>query len=57
MLIVIVITTASFTLFQTKPWNVPADKAKVANAVKSDAAELKPTKVAVKETKTKSKSK
>jgi hypothetical protein len=37
-IIVVFITTASFTLFQTKPWNVPADKAKVANAVKADAA-------------------
>jgi mono/diheme cytochrome c family protein len=44
-LIVVFITTASFTLFQTKPWNVPADKAKVANAVKSDAASIAAGKV------------
>ena len=36
-LIIVFITTASFTLFQTKPWNVPADKAKAANPVKADA--------------------
>ena len=36
-LIIVFITTASFTLFQTKPWNVPADKAKVTNPVKADA--------------------
>jgi len=44
-LIVIFITTASFTLFQTKPWNVPADKAKAANTVKVDAASLAAGKV------------
>jgi len=44
-IIVIFITTASFTLFQTKPWNVPADKAKVANAVKADAASIAAGKV------------
>jgi len=36
-LIIVFITTASFTLFQTKPWNVPADKAKATNPVKADA--------------------
>jgi len=45
ILIVIFSTTASFTLFQTKPWNVPADKAKFANAVKSDAASIAAGKV------------
>ena len=44
-LIIVFITTASFTLFQTKPWNVPADKAKAANAVKSDAASIAAGKV------------
>ena len=44
-LIVIFITTASFTLFQTKPWNVPADKAKTANTVKADAASVAAGKV------------
>jgi mono/diheme cytochrome c family protein len=39
-LIVVFITTASFTLFQTKPWNVSADKAKAVNAVKSNAASI-----------------
>jgi len=39
-LIVIFITTASFTYFQTKPWNVPADKAKTANSVKTSAASI-----------------
>lgn len=39
-LIVVFITTASFTLFQTKPWNVPADKAKLVNPVKSDASSI-----------------
>jgi mono/diheme cytochrome c family protein len=39
-LIVVFITTASFTLFQAKPWNAPADKAKAANAVKSSAASI-----------------
>lgn len=40
MLMVVFITTASFTIFQTKPWNVPADKAKAANPVKNDAASV-----------------
>lgn len=39
-LIVVFIITASFTLFQTKPWNAPADKSKVANPVKSSAASI-----------------
>ena len=39
-LIVVFITTASFTLLQNKPWNVPADKAKVANAVKTSPASV-----------------
>jgi mono/diheme cytochrome c family protein len=39
-LIVVFITTASFTLFQTKPWNVPADKAKLANPEKSSATSI-----------------
>ena len=40
MLIVVFITTASFTLLQKKPWNVPADKAKVTNPIKSDAGSI-----------------
>ncbi len=40
MLIVVFIITASFTLFQTKPWNVPADKAKAANPVKTSASSI-----------------
>jgi mono/diheme cytochrome c family protein len=36
-LLVIFITTASFTFFQGKPWQAPADKAKVANPLKGDA--------------------
>lgn len=44
-IIVIFITTASFTFFQTKPWNVPADKAKLANAVKADASSIAAGKV------------
>ena len=39
-LIVVFITSASFTLFQNKPWNVPADKAKTANPVKTSAASV-----------------
>jgi mono/diheme cytochrome c family protein len=39
-LIVVFITTASFTILQTKPWVVPADKAKAANPVKGDAGSL-----------------
>ena len=39
-LVVVFITTASFTFYQTKPWNVPADKAKIANAVKSSPASI-----------------
>jgi len=39
-LIVIFITTASFTLLQNKPWNVPADKAKLANPVKTSATSI-----------------
>jgi mono/diheme cytochrome c family protein len=37
-LIVVFITTASFTILQTKPWVVPADKAKATNPLKGDAA-------------------
>ena len=44
-IIVVFITTASFTLFQTKPWNVPADKAKAANTVKTDAVSIAAGKV------------
>ena len=40
MLFVAFITTTGFTLFQTKPWIVPADKAKTANTVKADAASI-----------------
>ena len=40
LLIVVFITTASFTLLQTKPWNVPADKAKIVNPVKSNAGSI-----------------
>lgn len=39
-LIVVFITTASFTILQTKPWVVPADKAKASNPVKADAGSL-----------------
>jgi mono/diheme cytochrome c family protein len=39
-LIVVFITAASFTILQTKPWVVPADKAKVSNPVKGDAESL-----------------
>ncbi len=39
-LIVVFITTASFTILQTKPWVVPADKAKMANPVKTSAASV-----------------
>lgn len=39
-LIVMLITTASFTILQTKPWNVPADKAKAVNPLKGDAGSL-----------------
>ena len=39
-LVVVFITTASFTYFQTKPWNVPADKAKAANPIKSSPASI-----------------
>ncbi len=39
-LIIVFITTVSFTLFQAKPWNAPADKAKVVNTVKSSAASI-----------------
>lgn len=44
-IIVIFITTASFTIFQNKPWNVPPDKAKISNAVKSDASSIAAGKV------------
>jgi mono/diheme cytochrome c family protein len=39
-LIVVFIITASFTILQTKPWVVPADKAKVANPLKGDAGSV-----------------
>ena len=39
-IIVIFITSASFTLLQTKPWAVPADQAKMSNPLKGDAASL-----------------
>lgn len=39
-LIIIFITSASFTLLQNKPWAVPADKAKMANPLKSDPASV-----------------
>jgi mono/diheme cytochrome c family protein len=39
-LVVVFITMASFTFFQNKPWNVPADKAKMASAVKSSPASI-----------------
>ncbi len=39
-LIVVFITTASFTILQNKPWVVPADKAKAANPLKGDAASI-----------------
>jgi mono/diheme cytochrome c family protein len=38
-LVVVFITAASFTMFQ-KPWTVPADKAKLANPVKTSAASV-----------------
>lgn len=39
-LIIVFITTASFTLFQNKPWAVPEKAAKTANPVKSDVSSL-----------------
>lgn len=39
-LVVLFVTMASFTLFQAKPWNVPADKAKMANPVKTSPASI-----------------
>ena len=39
-LIVVFITSVSFTVLQTKPWNVPADKAKTSNPVKTSAASI-----------------
>ena len=39
-LIVVFITTASFTILQNKPWVVPADKAKAANPLKGDAGSI-----------------
>lgn len=39
-LILVFIITASFTILQTKPWVVPADKAKVANPLKGDAGSV-----------------
>jgi mono/diheme cytochrome c family protein len=39
-LIIVFITTASFTILQNKPWVVPADKAKAANPLKGDAASI-----------------
>jgi mono/diheme cytochrome c family protein len=45
ILIIIFSTTASFTLFQNKPWNVPAEKAKLTNAVKSDVVSIAEGKV------------
>ena len=44
-LIIVFITTASFTLFQNKPWTVPEPAAKKANAVKSDASSIAAGKV------------
>ena len=43
--IIIFITTASFTLFQNKPWPVPDQAAKKVNPVKSDASSLAAGKV------------
>ena len=40
IIIVVFLTTASFTLYQTKPWIVPADKAKVANPIKISPASV-----------------
>jgi mono/diheme cytochrome c family protein len=41
MLIVIFITVASFTMYQTpKPWPVPDKNSKMANPVKADAASI-----------------
>jgi mono/diheme cytochrome c family protein len=40
MLMVVFITTASFTLYQTKPWVAPPDKAKVANPIKTSASSI-----------------
>jgi mono/diheme cytochrome c family protein len=39
-LIVVFITTASFTILQNKPWVAPADKAKMANPLKGDATAI-----------------
>jgi mono/diheme cytochrome c family protein len=39
-LVIVFITTASFTILQTKPWVVPADKAKAANPLKGDAGSM-----------------
>jgi len=39
-IIIVFITTASFTFFQNKPWAVPDKAAKTANPVKSDASSL-----------------
>ena len=39
-LMIIFIITASFTLFQNKPWSVPEKAAKTPNAVKADASSL-----------------
>jgi mono/diheme cytochrome c family protein len=39
-IIIVFITSASFTLLQTKPWAVPDKAAKTVNAVKSDAASV-----------------
>jgi len=39
-LIVVFITTASFTILQNKPWVVPADKAKATNPLKGDAGSI-----------------
>ena len=39
-LIIVFITTASFTFLQNKPWSVPDKAAKTANPLKSDASSL-----------------
>jgi len=44
-LLIVFITSASFTLLQNKPWVVPDKAAKTANAVKSDAASVAAGKV------------
>ena len=39
-LIIVFITTATFTILQTKPWVVPADKVKAVNPLKGDASAI-----------------